>query len=48
MSKSYTQIKKLMFTEPAVLHALLQKLADAVITYIKYQVRCFINTNGYD
>ncbi|KAL4436151.1 hypothetical protein ABPG77_005599 [Micractinium sp. CCAP 211/92] len=37
MSKSYTQIKKLMFTEPAVLHALLQKLADAVITYIKYQ-----------
>ncbi|KAI3424787.1 hypothetical protein D9Q98_008174 [Chlorella vulgaris] len=37
MSKNYTQIKKLMFTEPQVLHALLQKLADAVVTYIKYQ-----------
>ncbi|PSC73649.1 uroporphyrinogen decarboxylase [Micractinium conductrix] len=37
MSKNYTQIKKLMFSEPAVLHALLQKLADAVVTYIKYQ-----------
>lgn len=38
MSKNYVQIKKLMFSEPAVLHALLQKLADAVVTYIKYQV----------
>ena len=38
MSKNYVQIKKLMFTEPEVLHALLQKLADAVVTYIKYQV----------
>lgn len=37
MSKNYTHIKKLMYTEPAVLHALLQKLADAVVTYIKYQ-----------
>lgn len=37
MSKNYVQIKKLMFTEPEVLHALLQKLADAVVTYIKYQ-----------
>lgn len=37
MSKNYIQIKKMMFTEPAVLHALLQKLADAVVTYIKYQ-----------
>lgn len=39
MSKHYTHIKKLMFTEPRVLHALLQKLADAVVTYIDYQAK---------
>lgn len=39
MSKHYTHIKKLMFTEPHVLHALLQKLADAVVTYIDYQAK---------
>lgn len=39
MSKNYVQIKKLMFTQPEVLHALLQKLADMVVGYIKYQVR---------
>lgn len=38
MSKNYTHIKKLMFSEPAVLHGLLQRLADAVVTYIGYQV----------
>lgn len=43
MSKNYVQIKKLMFTQPEVLHALLQKLADAVITYIKYQVRARVD-----
>ncbi|KAL6772396.1 UROD1 [Auxenochlorella protothecoides x Auxenochlorella symbiontica] len=37
MSKNYTHIKKLMFSEPAVLHGLLQRLADAVVTYIGYQ-----------
>ena len=37
MSKNYTHIKKLMFSNPDVLHGLLQKLADAVVTYIKYQ-----------
>lgn len=37
MSKNYTAIKKLMFTQPEVLHGLLQKLADAVVDYIKYQ-----------
>ena len=26
-----------MYSQPEVLHALLQKLADAVVTYIKYQ-----------
>lgn len=37
MSKNYTHIKALMFSNPDVLHGLLQKLADAVVTYIKYQ-----------
>ena len=37
MSKNYTHIKQLMFSNPDVLHGLLQKLADAVVTYIKYQ-----------
>lgn len=37
MSKNYTHIKKLMFSHPEVLHGLLQKLADAIVTYIKYQ-----------
>ena len=37
MSKNYTHIKALMFSQPDVLHGLLQKLADAVVTYIKYQ-----------
>ena len=37
MSKNYIHIKKLMYTNPEVLHGLLQKLADAVVTYIKYQ-----------
>lgn len=37
MSKNYTHIKQLMYTEPTVLHGLLQKLADAVVDYIKYQ-----------
>lgn len=37
MSKNYTHIKALMFSKPDVLHGLLKKLADAVVTYIKYQ-----------
>ena len=37
MSKNYTHIKALMFSNPEVLHGLLKKLADAVVTYIKYQ-----------
>ena len=37
MSKNYTHIKSLMFSNPEVLHGLLKKLADAVVTYIKYQ-----------
>ncbi|EIE22656.1 uroporphyrinogen-iii decarboxylase [Coccomyxa subellipsoidea C-169] len=36
-SKNYTHIKRLAFTQPAVLHALLSKLADNVADYIRYQ-----------
>lgn len=46
MSKSYVHIKKLMFSQPEVLHGLLQKLADAVVTYIKYQVSLSLEKKG--
>jgi hypothetical protein len=38
-SKNYTHIKRLAFGEPDVLHALLQKLADNVADYVRYQAR---------
>lgn len=37
-SKAFTKIKKMMFAEPAVMHALLDKLADSVITYLNAQI----------
>ena len=37
-SKAFTKIKKMAFAEPAVLHALLDKLADSVITYLNAQI----------
>lgn len=36
-SKMYTHMKTLMFKEPAVLHALLDKLADSIADYVRYQ-----------
>jgi uroporphyrinogen decarboxylase len=36
-SKNFTHIKKMMFHQPEVLHALLDKLADNVTDYIRYQ-----------
>jgi len=36
-SKNYTNIKKLAFNQPEVLHALLAKLADGMIDYLCYQ-----------
>lgn len=36
-SKSFAHIKKLMFSQPAVMHALLDKLADNLIDYVRYQ-----------
>lgn len=38
-SKSFTKIKKLMYEEPASLHLLLDKLADAVTLYLNGQIR---------
>ena len=37
-SKMYTHMKTLMFSQPAVLHALLDKLADSIADYVRYQV----------
>ena len=36
-SKTFQVIKGLAFSQPQVLHALLDKFADSIITYIKYQ-----------
>jgi uroporphyrinogen decarboxylase len=37
-SKAFTKIKKMMFAEPAVMHALLDKLAESVIIYLNAQI----------
>lgn len=39
-SKSYSVIKGMAFSEPAVLHQFLSKLADMVATYVRYQIDC--------
>lgn len=38
-SKNYTHMKRLMFTQPEVLHAFLTKMADNVADYVRYQVK---------
>jgi uroporphyrinogen decarboxylase len=38
-SKAFTKIKKMMFAEPMLLHALLDKLADSVISYLNGQIK---------
>ncbi|GIA11166.1 uroporphyrinogen decarboxylase [Vibrio cholerae] len=38
-SKAFTKIKKMMYSEPAVLHALLDKLAGSVISYLNAQIK---------
>lgn len=38
-SKAFTKIKKMMYAEPQVLHALLDKVADAVILYLNAQIK---------
>jgi uroporphyrinogen decarboxylase len=37
-SKDYTVIKSMAFTEPAILHQFLGKLAEAIATYVRYQI----------
>lgn len=38
-SKAFTKIKKMMYTEPHLLHVLLDKLADSVILYLNAQIK---------
>ncbi len=40
-SKNYTHMKRLMFTQPEVLHAFLSKMADNIADYVRYQVLLF-------
>jgi uroporphyrinogen decarboxylase len=37
-SKNYAEIKRMMFAEPRTLHRLLEKIADAIILYLKAQI----------
>lgn len=37
-SKDYTTIKSMAFSQPAILHRFLEKLADAIATYACYQI----------
>ena len=37
-SKTYSKIKGMAFSDPAMLHQLLSKLADAIATYVRYQI----------
>jgi uroporphyrinogen decarboxylase len=39
-SKDYTIIKSMAFSEPAMLHQFLGKLADAIAGYVRYQIDC--------
>lgn len=37
-SKSFAEIKKMAYSEPKTLHALLDKLASTIIAYVKFQI----------
>lgn len=39
-SKSYSVIKGMAFSDPTVLHQLLEKFSDAIATYVRYQIDC--------
>ncbi len=39
-SKDYSLIKGMAYREPQLLHQLLSKLADAIATYVKFQIEC--------
>ncbi|WP_301098985.1 uroporphyrinogen decarboxylase [Otariodibacter sp.] len=38
-SKAFTKIKKMLYTDPNLLHSLLDKLADSVILYLNAQIK---------
>src|SRR5262249_9793353 len=37
-SRNYAQVKRMMYTEPRTLHALLDKIADTIILYLNAQI----------
>lgn len=39
-SKNYANIKSMAFSQPAMLHQFLGKIADAIATYVRYQIDC--------
>jgi len=39
-SKNYANIKSMAFSEPAMLHQFLSHIADAIATYVRYQIDC--------
>ncbi len=39
-SKTYSVIKSMAFSEPSILHQFLDKLADMIATYVRYQIDC--------
>jgi uroporphyrinogen decarboxylase len=39
-SKDYRIIKSMAFSEPAMLHQFLGKVADSIATYVRYQIDC--------
>lgn len=45
-SKVYPNLKRLMFSEPAIVHALLEKLAEGIADYVRYQVGLSSNPAG--
>lgn len=39
-SKTYSIIKNMAFSDPTILHQFLEKLADAIAVYARYQIDC--------
>ncbi|AFZ60568.1 uroporphyrinogen decarboxylase [Anabaena cylindrica FACHB-243] len=39
-SKTYSIIKNMAFSDPTMLHQFLEKLADAIAIYVRYQIDC--------
>ncbi len=39
-SKDYKIIKQMAFSEPALLHSFLDKIAEAIAVYVRYQIDC--------